>query len=235
MSERNTRTEMLIGEAAVKKLAECRVAVFGIGGVGSYTVEALARTGVGSLLLIDGDTVSESNINRQLIADCTTVGRDKTEVARERILKINPECRVEAVKLFATPENITSLGLCDCDYIVDAIDTVTTKLALAELSHKISVPIISCMGTGNKLDPTAFEVTDIYKTSVCPLARVMRAELRKRGVPSLKVVYSREEPRRAVKDSSLPPASISFVPSAAGLIIASTVVKDIINGDLQRA
>ncbi|MBR2650761.1 MAG: tRNA threonylcarbamoyladenosine dehydratase, partial [Clostridia bacterium] len=124
---------------------------------------------------------------------------------------------------------------CDCDYIVDAIDTVTTKLALAELSHKISVPIISCMGTGNKLDPTAFEVTDIYKTSVCPLARVMRAELRKRGVPSLKVVYSREEPRRAVKDSSLPPASISFVPSAAGLIIASTVVKDIINGDLQRA
>ena len=229
MEERNTRTEMLIGTDAVCKLKKSRVAVFGIGGVGSYTVEALARAGIGSLLLVDGDSVSESNINRQIIADYTTVGQDKTEVAKERIRKINPDAAVDAVKLFATADNIASLGLEGCDYIVDAIDTVTTKLALAELAHKLGVPIISCMGTGNKLDPTAFEITDIYKTSVCPLARVMRTELRKRGIPALKVVYSREEPKRACSDKSLPPASISFVPSAAGLIIASELIKDIIN------
>ena len=229
MSERNIRTEMLIGKEATEKLKDCRVAIFGLGGVGSYVLEALARVGIGSFLLFDADTVSESNINRQLIADYTTVGRDKTDVATERVMKINPNAKVEAVKIFATPDNVDALGLDGCDYIVDAIDTVSTKLALAELSYRRGIPMISSMGTGNKLDPTAFEISDIYKTSVCPLARAMRAELRKRGVPSLKVVYSKEEPKRACSDRSLPPASISFVPSAAGLIIASAVVKDIIS------
>ncbi len=231
---------MLIGKSALEKLKAARVAVFGVGGVGSYVVEALVRAGVGAIDIFDNDTVSESNINRQLIADYSTLGMYKTDAAAQRIAKINPDCTVTGHAVFVTRELLSELDLSPFSYIVDAIDTVSAKIALAELSEGAGVPIISSMGTGNKLDPTAFEVTDIYKTSVCPLARVMRCELRRRGVSSLKVVYSKEEPRRAtcvtdensdVKSDTprrIPPASISFVPSAAGLIIASEVVRDLI-------
>ena len=232
MSEQFSRTERLIGAAALDKLKNARVAVFGIGGVGSYVVEALARAGVGALDLIDNDCVAESNINRQIIALHSTVGMAKVDAAAARVKDINPECAVTCYKQFVLPENIEELPLASYDYIIDAIDTVSSKIALAVLGEKLGVKVISSMGTGNKLDPTRFEVTDIYKTSVCPLARVMRTELKKRGVKGLKVVYSKEEPikvetaseehRRAV------PASISFVPSAAGLIIAGEVVKDLI-------
>ncbi len=230
MSEQFSRTERLIGADALNKLKNAHVAVFGIGGVGSYVVEALARAGVGTLTLIDSDAVAESNINRQIIALHSTVGRDKVAVAAERVADINPRCRVFCHKKFVLPESMAEFDFDSFDYIVDAIDTVSAKLALVCIADEKKIPIICSMGTGNKLDPLLFEVTDIYKTSVCPLARVMRAELKKRGIKKLKVLYSKEEPikvsfsednRRAV------PASISFVPSAAGLIIAGEVIKDL--------
>ncbi len=232
MENRFERTELLIGKEALEKLAASRVAVFGVGGVGGYVVEALARSGVGNIDVIDADTVSASNINRQIIATGKTVGRAKVEVCAERIKDINPDCAVGAYKIFYLPETEDLFDFSKYDYIVDAIDTVTGKIALAVNAQKAGAPIISSMGAGNKLDPTAFEVADIYKTSVCPLARVMRNELRKRGVEKLKVVYSKEPP---VKNESggRTPGSVAFVPSVAGLIIAGEVIKDLIkaNGD----
>lgn len=217
-----SRTKLLLGEEVLIKLSKSRVAVFGVGGVGGYAVEALARSGVGALDLIDGDTVAESNINRQIYALQSTLGRYKVDVAKERIADINPDCSVTAHRLFYLPESEFDFSV--YDYIVDAIDTVTGKLAIIENAKRAGVPVISCMGAGNKLDPTAFEVADISKTSVCPLARVMRRELKKRGIESVKVVYSKEEPKK----SDGVPASCAFVPSVAGLIIAGEVIKDLI-------
>lgn len=233
MSKQFLRTEALLGADAIEKLKNARVAIFGIGGVGSYVVEALARAGVGALDLIDSDIVAESNINRQLIALHSTVGRDKVEVAKERIADINPECNVRTYKTFYLPENAGDFDMTVYDYVVDAIDTVSGKISLVCGAENAGVPVISSMGTGNKLDPTRFEVADIYKTSVCPLARVMRTELKKRGIKKLKVVYSKEEPLTAkteLKDGvrRSVPASVSFVPSVAGLIIAGEVIKDLI-------
>ncbi len=234
--ERHSRTEMLIGRAAVERLMSARVAIFGIGGVGSYVLEALVRAGVGSVVLFDADKVAESNINRQLIADYTTVGMAKTDAAEARIRRISPECEVIKHEVFVTPEYVAELDLSGVDFIVDAIDTVSAKLALAERAEALGIPMIASMGTGNKLDPCAFEITDIYKTSVCPLARAMRTELRKRGVKRLTVLYSKEEPRtpmaangaeKADTGRRLPPASISYVPAAAGLIIASHVAGEL--------
>ena len=228
------RSELLLGREALEILKGKRVAVFGIGGVSSYVVEALARCGVGALDLIDKDTVSTTNINRQLIALHSTVGEYKAEVAKMRVLDINPEINVTAHCIFYTPETSDKFDFSEYDYIVDAIDTVTGKIELVMEAQKHGVPIISSMGTGNKIDPTAFEVSDIYKTSVCPLARVMRRELKKRGVKKLKVLYSKEEPMEYVvksdeikgKDRPVP-GSLSFVPSVAGLIIAGEVIKDL--------
>lgn len=233
MDGRFSRTAALLGDEAMRALSAARVAVFGIGGVGGHVAEGLARSGVGSLDLIDADTVSESNLNRQLIALSSTLGRYKADAMRERILDINPEAHVAAHKIFYSAETAESFDLSSYDYIVDAIDTVTSKLLLIERAKALNVPIISSMGTGNKLAPTALEIADVYKTSVCPLARVMRTELRRRGIRSLKVLYSREEPRRVtVPDPAHPsrhsPASVAFVPSVAGLIIAGEVVKDIV-------
>ena len=232
------RTELLLGAQAMEKLRNSRVAVFGVGGVGSYAVEALARSGVGALDLIDDDRVSLSNINRQLIALHSTVGEYKVDVAAARIADIDPDCAVRVYKTFVTPETIGEFDFTQYDYVVDAIDTVSGKLALAEQAARAGVPAISSMGAGNKLDPAAFEVADIYKTSVCPLARVMRRELRKRGIDRLKVVYSREEAMTpAALDNAddggahqkrQTPGSAAFVPSVAGLIIAGEVVKDLI-------
>lgn len=236
--ERNSRTEMLIGSEALKKIKKSRVLVIGLGGVGGYAVEALARVGVGTLGLIDCDTVSESNINRQIIADYSTVGKRKTDAFCERIFRINPDCKTEPKNIFLTADNLSELSLDSYDYVVDAIDTVSAKLALAVECERIGVPLIASMGTGNKLNPTQLRIADIYDTSVCPLARVMRRELKRRGVKRLKVVFSTEEPKRvdtpSESEGKRPPASISFVPSAAGLIIASEVVKDII-GDIPNA
>ena len=229
------RTRLLIGAEAMEQLAQSRVAVFGIGGVGGYAVEALARSGVGALDLIDNDEVSLTNLNRQLIATRKTLGRPKVDVARERILDINPECRVTVHRVFYLPETKDQFDFSSYDYVVDAIDTVTGKLSLIEQAKAAGTPIISAMGAGNKLDPAAFRVGDLYETRVCPLAKVMRRECRKRGIDSLKVVWSEEEPlvpraapeeeqtehRRAV------PGSVAFVPSVAGLIIAGEVVKDL--------
>ncbi len=220
-----SRTERLIGKAGLEKLKKSRIAVFGIGGVGSYVVEALARSGVGALDLIDNDTVSESNINRQIVALHSTIGKQKTAVAAARVNDINPEIKVREHNLFFLPETADSFDFSLYDYVVDAIDTVSGKLALIERAKAANVPVISSMGTGNKLDPTAFEVADISKTSVCPLARVMRRELKKRGIEKVKVVYSKEEPKET--DSNVP-ASIAFVPPVAGLIIAGEVIKDLI-------
>lgn len=247
MSEQFCRTEMLLGKAAMEKLAKSRVAVFGVGGVGGYAVEALARSGVGALDLIDNDTVCESNLNRQIIATYDTVGRYKTEAAAERIASINPNAAVRTYNLFVLPENADTFDFSAYDYVIDAVDTVSAKLVLAEKAYAAGVPIIAAMGAGNKLDPTAFEVADIYATSVCPLARVMRTELRKRGIPALKVVYSKEVPRKplplagnagdeenaAGKDGGASPrrstpGSLAFVPSVAGLILAGEVIKDLI-------
>ena len=233
MSEQFSRTEMLIGKEGIEKLKNSKVAIFGIGGVGSYVVEALARAGVGSFILIDNDEVSISNINRQIIATTKTIEKPKVEVAKQRILEINPEAKVETYQEFFMPE---TEGILDesISYIVDAIDTVTAKIELVLRANKLNVPIISSMGTGNKLDPTRFEVTDIYKTSVCPLAKVMRKELKQKAIKKLKVVYSKEEPIKLEKDKTKQkqvPGSISFVPSVAGLIIAGEIVKDIISSD----
>lgn len=240
MKERDSRTVMLIGEGGIKKINSSRVAVFGIGGVGGHAVDALVRAGIGEIDLFDNDRISESNINRQLIATYDTLGQYKTEAFEARIKSINPDCRVNLHTIFVTPEWVEEADLTVYDYIIDAIDTVSAKIALAAKSEKCGVPIISSMGTGNKLDPLRFEITDIYKTSVCPLARVMRVELRKRGVKALKVLYSKEEPRTPIvkiaDNSTIPceekrkksvPASISFVPAAAGLIIAGEVLRSI--------
>lgn len=232
-----SRTELLLGADGVEKLKQSRVAVFGVGGVGGFVIEALARAGVGELDIIDNDIVSLSNINRQIIADYKTIGKPKTEVMKSRILDINPSAKVNDFQVFYNAETSDSFDFSKYDYVVDAIDTVTGKLLIIENADKFKVPVISSMGTGNKLDPTRFEVTDIYKTSVCPLARVMRRELKSRGIKKLKVVYSKEEPvslkifddRLAEKKGSgTAPGSVSFVPSAAGLIIAGEVVKDLV-------
>lgn len=229
MEERFERTAMLIGEDALARLRGAAVAVFGVGGVGSYTVEALARAGVGKLLLVDNDTVSVSNINRQLVALHSTVGKLKVEVAAARVKDIQPDCAVETKALFYTPETADAIDLRGFDYIVDAIDTVSAKIELIVRANALGIPVISCMGAGNKLDPTRFEVADIHKTTVCPLARVMRRELRLRGIKACKVVYSKEEPAAPpAADGRRVPASISFVPSAAGLVLAAEVVKDLI-------
>ncbi len=228
-----SRTELLIGKDGIKKLNSAKVAIFGIGGVGSFVVEALARSGVENFVLVDNDEISLTNINRQLIATHKTIGMPKVEVAKERILEINPNAKVETYKLFFLPE---MAGIIDesIDYIVDCVDTVTAKIELVLRANKLNVPIISSMGTGNKMDPTKFEVVDIYKTSVCPLAKVMRKELKDRGIKHLKVIYSKEEPIKAVQESEETtdkrqiPGSISFVPSVAGLIIAGEVIKDLI-------
>jgi len=232
-----SRTEMLIGKEAVEKIKKTKVAIFGIGGVGSFVVEGLVRAGVQEFILVDHDAVSETNLNRQIIATTKTIGKDKVEVAKERILEINPNANVVIYKEFFMPN---TEGILDntVSYIVDCVDTVTAKIELVQRAKELNIPIISCMGTGNKLDPTKFEITDIYKTSVCPLAKVMRKELKQRGINNLKVLYSKEEPiklRNEIDETmqnhivkKQTPGSISFVPSVAGLIIAGEVIKDLI-------
>jgi len=235
MHEQFLRTAMLLGEDAVARLQKARVAVFGIGGVGGYTVEALARSGVGQIDVIDSDTVSLSNINRQILATYSTVGLPKVEAAKRRILDINPACIVRTHGVFYTPETAGQFDFREYDYIVDCIDTVTGKLALVERSMEAGTPIICSMGTGNKLDASAFQVADISKTSMCPLARIMRKELGKRGIKHLKVVYSQEEAliptgweeEAAALGKRQIPGSVAFVPGAAGLILAGEVIKDI--------
>ena len=235
MKEELLRTAMLLGEEAVEKLQKARVAVFGIGGVGGYTLEALARAGIGALDLIDSDTVSRSNINRQILATQSTVGMPKVEAGKKRVLDINPDCIVRTWEIFYTPETADQFDFTQYDYIVDAIDTVTGKLQLIQRAHECGTPVISCMGTGNKLDASAFEVSDISKTTMCPLARIVRKELGKRGIKHLKVVYSQEEAlsptgweeeARALGKRQIP-GSVSFVPGAAGLILAGEVIKDL--------
>lgn len=238
MREQFLRTEMLLGTQALERLQGARVAVFGLGGVGGYAVEALARSGVGSLDLIDNDTVSVSNLNRQILATHSTVGMRKVDAARQRVLDINPECQVRTYPVFYTPETADSFDFTQYDYIVDAIDTVTGKLALVEHARAAGTPIICCMGTGNKLDASAFQVADISKTSMCPLARVMRRELAKRGIRHLKVVYSQEEAltptgweeEAAALGKRQIPGSVAFVPGAAGLLLAGEVIRDLTTG-----
>lgn len=225
MENQYTRTELLIGTEGIEKLKKAKVVIFGIGGVGSFVVEGLARAGIGSFILIDNDEVSESNLNRQLIATTKTIGRAKVEIAKERILEINPNAKVEIHQEFFMPESKDIFDT-SANYIVDAIDTVTAKIEIIVRANKLNIPVISSMGTGNKMDPTRFEIADIYKTSVCPLAKVMRKELRARNIKKLKVLYSKEEPIKQ-KERTVP-GSISFVPSVAGLIIAGEVIKDII-------
>mgnify|MGYP001109414962 FL=1 len=246
-----SRTQLLLGTEAMEKLKRARVAVFGIGGVGGYVCEALVRSGVGAFDLVDDDKVCLTNLNRQIIATHKTVGKYKVDVMRERMLEINPDCDVRVHKCFYLPETAAEFNFSDYDYVVDAVDTVTAKVTLVLEAQKAGVPIISCMGAGNKLDPTRFRVADIYKTSGCPLARVMRTALRKRGVKHLKVVYSDEIPTRPIEDMSIScrshcicppgakhkcterrdiPGSTAFVPSVAGLIIAGEVVKDLAKG-----
>ena len=232
-----SRTELLIGKEGMERLSNSRVAVFGVGGVGGYTVEALARSGIGELDLIDNDQVALTNLNRQIIATTKTLGRDKVDVAKERVLEINPDAKVNIYKKFYLPETKEEFDFTKYDYVVDAIDTVSGKIALVEQAKEAGVPIISSMGAGNKLDPTAFRVADIYKTSVCPLAKVMRRELKKRGIRKLKVVYSEEMPivheKNAEMEQAEPtqkrqvPGSVAFVPSVVGLIIAGEVIKDL--------
>lgn len=227
-----SRTELLLGKEGMEKLRNSHVAVFGIGGVGGHAAEALARSGIGALDLIDSDVVSVTNINRQIIATLDKVGRYKVDVMKERIAVINPEAQVTAYRKFFLPENSDEFDFTQYDYIVDAVDTVSAKIELVMKAQVAGVPVICSMGAGNKLDPTAFEVADIYETSVCPLARVMRTELRKRGVKKLKVVYSKEPPITPLPSEEecgkrTVPGSMAFVPSAAGLIIAGEVVKDL--------
>jgi len=231
-----SRTAFLLGEEGMQKLKNATVAVFGLGGVGGYVVEALARCGIGGLELVDHDTISMTNINRQILATRKTVGMDKAEAARERVLDIDPEIHVTARKEFFGPDTAGGFDFSGYDYVVDAIDTVTGKLALVKAAQDAGVPIISCMGTGNKLDPTKFQIADITKTSVCPLARIMRKECAKRGIKHLKVLFSTEDPIPPISTSEeeLPegrralPGSVSFVPSVAGLMIAGEVIKDLI-------
>lgn len=231
----NQRTEMLIGEEAVQKLEKAKVAVFGIGGVGSFVAEGLIRAGVGNLVLIDPDDISITNLNRQIHATHSTIGKSKVEIMRERVLNINPDANVEIYKGNEFEDGEESIINSSFSYVVDAVDTVTTKIKLIERAKKVNVPIISCMGTGNKLHPSKFEIADICKTTICPLAKVMRKELRKRNIQDLKVLYSKEEPIKVDTDSGnnsldrkkLVPGSISFVPSVAGLMIAGEVIKDI--------
>ena len=246
MSERFSRTEMLLGSDAMEQLKKAHVAVFGVGGVGGYTAEALVRSGIGKLTLVDSDTVAESNINRQIIATTKTIGRYKTEVMRERALDINPDIQVEEHRIFYLPETTGQFDFTEFDYVVDAVDTVTAKLTLVEAANAAGVPVISCMGAGNKLNPGAFEITDIYKTSVCPLAKVMRRECKLRGIKKLKVLYSKEEalkPRESKSEDYYAegtgeevdittkrrstPGSVAFVPSVAGLMIAGEVIRDL--------
>lgn len=236
MEEFYSRTAMLLGEEAINKLMGSWVAVFGIGGVGGYVAEALVRAGVGAIDLIDNDEVCESNLNRQIIATQSTLGMPKTEAMEARIRDINPKCKVNKYQCFYLPETAGQFDFTQYSYVVDAIDTVTGKIQLVMQAKEAGVPIISSMGTGNKLNPTELEVADIYKTSVCPLAKVMRRELKKRGIENLKVVYSKEEPRTPIAKHQeeninqvrrATPGSVSFVPSVAGLIIASEVIKDL--------
>lgn len=243
-----SRSQLLLGESNMKKLSEARVAIFGIGGVGGYVAEALARTGVGSFVLIDDDKVCLTNINRQIIATRKTVGQYKTDVMRDRILDINPDAEIEVRKCFFLPETAHEFDFTQYSYEVDAVDTVTAKLEIIMQATQNNVPVISCMGAGNKLDPTQFQVTDLYKTTMCPLAKVMRRECKKRGIQKLKVVYSPEKPTRPVEDMSIScrtncicppgakhkcterrdiPGSVAFVPSVAGLIAAGEVIKDL--------
>ena len=241
-----TRTQLVIGKSGVDILKNSKVIVFGIGGVGGFTVESLCRAGVGNLVIVDNDTVDITNLNRQIIATVYTIGKSKVEVMKERILSINPNCNVTALETFVTEENIKDIITDDVDYVVDAIDTISSKLALAEYCYKNNISIISSMGTGNKMDPSRFKVVDVFKTSVCPLAKVMRYELKKRGIKKLKVVYSDELPMkpkfqefakegeteeqvlRKFTTKRQVPASIAFVPPVAGMIIASQVVKDLV-------
>ncbi len=250
-----SRTELLLGSAGMKRLKDSRIAVFGIGGVGTFAVEALARSGVGALDLFDDDKVCLTNINRQLIASRKTVGQKKVEVMRNRVMEINPRAKVEIYETFYGAENADEFDLSVYDYIIDAIDTVSSKLILIEQARKKQVPVISCMGAGNKLDPTKLEVADISKTSMCPLAKVMRTELRRRGIHHLKVVYSKEPPIKPMEDETNScknhcicppdtarkcterrqvPGSVAFVPSVAGLIIAGEVIKDLVSSDPSR-
>lgn len=236
VNEQFSRTALLLGEEGVNRLSAARVAVFGIGGVGGHAAEALVRSGIGSIDLIDNDTVSISNLNRQLIALHSTIGKYKVDVARERFLDINPALKIRTYRTFYTPETASEFDFSEYDYVIDAIDTVTGKIGLVMQAQAAGTPIICSMGAGNKLDPSAFEVADIYKTSVCPLAKVMRYELKKRGVKHLKVVYSREIPRSpdiSVTDEQpigtrrAIPGSTAFVPSAAGLVLAGEVIREL--------
>ena len=234
MSDQFSRTQLLYGMDAMRYFASCRIAVFGIGGVGGYAVEALARSGIGALDLVDNDKVCITNINRQIIATRKTVGKYKVDVAGERIKDINPECEVRTYKTFYLPDTQDQFDFRDYDYVVDAIDTVTGKLTIIENAKKAGVPVISSMGAGNKLNPAAFEVADIYETSICPLAKVMRRECRKRGIDSLKVVYSKEEPVRPLEGLSGVPGSTAFVPSVAGLIMAGEIINDLAAASVNR-
>lgn len=230
MNEYFTRTELLLGKEGMEKLYRAKVAIFGIGGVGSFAVEALARSGIGHFALIDGDVVNKSNINRQLIATTNTIGKYKTEVMKERIKEINPNAIVEEYPCFYGAENSNLINFFAFQYVVDAIDTISSKLLIIEESKKANVPVISCMGAGNKLDPTQFAVADIRNTSVCPLAKVMRKELKNRGIENVKVVYSKEPakiPQKSHESTKKQIGSVSFVPSVAGLILAGEVIKDI--------
>ncbi len=251
-----SRTQLLLGQPAMKKLSECRVAVFGIGGVGGFACEALARSGVGAFDIIDDDKVCLTNINRQIIATHSSIGKYKADVMRERMLDINPDIKIREWKTFFLPENADEFPFDEYDYIIDAVDTVTSKVQLVLKANEHKVPVISCMGAGNKLDPTQFKVSDIYKTKYCPLAKVMRHEMKKRGVKKLKVVYSEEKALRPIEDMSVScrnhcvcppgtahkcterrdiPGSTAFVPSVAGLIIAGEVIKDLTKKEFEEA
>lgn len=238
MNKTFERSAMLLGKEKIEELSQKRVVIFGVGGVGGYVAEALARTGIGAFDLVDHDTVSLSNINRQIIATVDTIGRKKAEVMKERILSVSPEAKVKVCDCFFLPENADEFAFEEYDYVVDAVDTVTAKLEIIERAKKAGVPVISAMGAGNKLDPTQFVVTDIAKTSICPLAKVMRRELKKRGITDVKVVYSKEEAKTPLFDPQQEagedtgtrkkaPGSVAFVPSVAGLIVASEVIKDL--------
>ena len=232
IKEEFSRTAYVYGEDAIKKLQNSRVAVFGVGGVGGYICEALCRAGVGNIDIFDRDTVSLSNINRQIIALHSTVGRPKVDVMKERMLDINPNCVINVHNVFYLPENADNFDLSKYDYIADAVDTVSAKLEIATRAYKLGIPVISAMGAGNKTDPTRFEVADISETSVCPLARVMRRELKLRGIKKYKVVYSKEEPRKSgaidPESGKAIPGSLSFVPSAMGLIMAGEIIRDLL-------